>query len=86
MNIFKYLRALIFERRLKRAIKKADYFAKRSGYHFLVVFLKGRPVVLSKKSLKKHIKNGVFRTSIQNIENIALYKTYEPIIPESLKQ
>lgn len=86
MLLFKYIKAVIFEIRLKKAIKKADKFAKRSGYHFLVVMLEGRPIVKAKKSLKQLIKDGVFKISIQKIEELALYKTYEPVSPKSLKQ
>lgn len=64
-------------RKLKNAIKKADWMAKKSRAKFLVLYYKGKMLVKSKQQLKKMIKDGVFVKgfSIQKAEEIALYIT-----------
>ncbi len=72
----KKLKKIIAWLRLKRAIKKANRFHNLTGYKYLVLNYKGRPVVKSKLSLKEMIKNGELKTTIQRLEEIALYKTF----------
>ena len=71
----KKLRKYIQWLRLKHAIKKANKFHNLTGYKYLVLNYKGKPVVKSKRSLKEMIKNGELNTTIQYLEQIALYKT-----------
>jgi hypothetical protein len=65
------------ERKLRSAIKKADWLAKRSGAKFLVLRYKGGFLVKSKRELKRLIKEKRFVAGfdIQTAERIALYKT-----------
>ena len=46
-------------RKLKNAIDKADWMAKKSGAKFLVLYYQGKMLVKSKQQLKKMIKDGV---------------------------
>ncbi|MCQ2317970.1 MAG: hypothetical protein MJZ90_03505 [Bacteroidales bacterium] len=71
----KKLKKLFQQLRLKHAIKKANKFHNLTGYKYLVLNYKGKPVVKSKRSLKEMIKNGELNTTIQYLEQIALYKT-----------
>lgn len=72
----KKLRNYIQWLRLKHAVKKANKFHNLTGYKYLVLNYKGKPVVKSKQSLKDMIKNGELKTTIQHLEEIALYKTF----------
>ncbi|MBR4137823.1 MAG: hypothetical protein IKU05_05370 [Bacteroidales bacterium] len=71
----KKLKKLFQQLRLNHAIKKANKFHNLTGYKYLVLNYKGKPVVKSKRSLKEMIKNGELNTTIQYLEQIALYKT-----------
>lgn len=72
----KKLKKLFQWLRLKHAIKKANRFHNLTGYKYLVLNYKGRPIVKSRQSLKDMIKNGELKTTIQRLEEIALYKTF----------
>jgi hypothetical protein len=65
------------DRKLKNAIDKADWMAKRSGRKFLVLKYKRRLLVKSKEELKRLIKEKYFVKgfTIQQAEQIALYIT-----------
>ena len=67
----------LLERKLRAAIKKADWLAKKSGAKFLVLRYRGGFLVKSKKQLKRLIRAGHFKRgfTIQTAERIALYKT-----------
>ena len=64
-------------RKLKNAIKKADWMAKKSRAKFLVLYYNGKMLVKSKQQLKKMIRDGFFIKgfTIQKAEQIALYIT-----------
>jgi hypothetical protein len=72
----KFICAWIFDLRFKRACKRADKYAKTTGYKALVLMLGGKPVVKYRKVLKEEIKSKEWRCSLETLEKHALYKTY----------
>ncbi|MDY0200982.1 MAG: hypothetical protein RBR40_08340 [Tenuifilaceae bacterium] len=68
---------IIFELRLRRAIKEANKIKKLTKYRCYVLLVKGRPVVYSKKDLKESIARRHFKKgfTIDQLDKIALYKT-----------
>ena len=70
-----YLADILYERRLKRAIAKADNMKKLTGRVYMVLMVKGRLVVKSKKNLKQLIKMHKLDCKIQTLEEAALYIT-----------
>lgn len=56
----KYFKVLIFEWRVKRAIKKAKSDAQIYQKKFLVVVFKGKPIVVSMQGIKKLISQRRF--------------------------
>lgn len=81
MVIFRYIKALIFEFRVKRAIKKAQRAAELHKKKFLVLLVQGRPLVISKQGLRKAIARGKgFRKDFtpRKAEEIALYIAHPP--------
>lgn len=77
VNLIISIKRWYLERKLRGAIKKADWLARRSGAKFLVLRYKNGFLVKSKKQLKWLIKEGHFKSgfTIQTAERIALYKT-----------
>ena len=78
MNELKKLFArLIFGLRYKRAVRKAVQLNKQTGRKYFVVLLKGKPVVLSKKSIKYLVNTRHFKkvVKLQDIEKRALFIT-----------
>ena len=68
---------LLFNYRLKKAVKKADEFANLRPRKYLVIMYKGKPLVISKQKLKlwktqKKFKKGI---TLEQIEKGALYIT-----------
>lgn len=63
--------------RCKSAIKKANMLKETTGRTQLVLMSKGKPVVISKKTLKRSIRQHGFKKgfTIQDAEKIAIYKT-----------
>ena len=74
-HLIQLLADLIYERRLKRAIAKANNMQKLTGCVFMVLMVKGRMLVISKKNLKQLIKMHKLNCSIQALEEAALYIT-----------
>lgn len=74
-HLIQLLADLIYERRLKRAIAKANNMQKLTGCVFMVLMVKGRMLVKSKKNLKQLIKMHKLNCSIQALEEAALYIT-----------
>ncbi len=74
-HLIQLLADLIYERRLKRAIAKANNMQKLTGCVFMVLMVKGRMLVKSKKNLKQLIKMHKLNCSIQTLEEAALYIT-----------
>ena len=58
--VIKYFKALLFDWRKKRAIKKAQNDAKLYGKKFLVLVFKGKPVVVSMQGIKQMIRQHRF--------------------------
>ena len=56
----KYFKALLFDWRKKRAIKKAQNDAKLHRKKFLVLVFNGKPVVVSMQDIKKMIRQHRF--------------------------
>lgn len=56
----KYFKALVFDWRLKRAIRKAQKDANLYGKKFLVLVFGGMPVVVSMQGIKKLIRRHRF--------------------------
>ena len=73
--LIQYLADFLYERRLKRAIAKADNMQKLTGCVFMVLMVKGRLIVKSKKNLKQLIKMHKLNCSIAALEKAALYIT-----------
>lgn len=74
-HLIQLLADLIYERRLKRAIAKANNMQKLTGCVFMVLMVKGIMLVKSKKNLKQLIKMHKLNCSIQTLEEAALYIT-----------
>jgi hypothetical protein len=75
-KLLKFIKAQIFHRRLKKAIEKADRITLETGSKTLVLNHAGKPVVITKRSIKQLIHLGYFKCSAAQIEDLALYKTY----------
>ncbi len=60
MVILDYLRALLFDRRKKRAVREARRSADLYRKKFLVLVYRGRPVCVSMQGLKKLIRQKRF--------------------------
>jgi hypothetical protein len=73
----KFLKNIIFEFRLRRAIKQANAFNKLTGAKYYVLLYKGKPGVYSKAGLKASIAARKFKKGFKpaDIDRIALYKT-----------
>ena len=74
-HLIDYLADLLYERRLKRAIAKAENMQKLTGHVYMVLMVKGRLVVKAKKNLKQLIKMHKLDCKIQTLEEAALYTT-----------
>ena len=74
MNI---IQKIIFKWRYKRAVSKANRFHKATKRKYLVLILKGKPVVISKKRIRQLIATQHFRkgTTVRDIEQRAIYTT-----------
>ncbi|MCL2291219.1 MAG: hypothetical protein FWC34_11065 [Bacteroidetes bacterium] len=72
----KFIKACIYDWRVKRACKKADKYAKTTGYKVLVLLIDGKPIVKYRKVLKEEIKRKNWKCSLEMLEKRALYKTY----------
>ena len=75
-KFIKLLRAKRFQRRLKRAIKKADRLTSTTGKKYLVLNFAGKPIVKSKGELKQLVNHNYFKCDIQTLTEMAIYKTF----------
>ncbi len=81
MSIFKnikaYFRAVIFDLRFRHCRREADRRRAISGQKQLVIVLNRRPVVVSKKHIKKLVREGMYIKGVKacDIEAMAIYKT-----------
>lgn len=72
----KFFKALIFEWRLRRAIKKAQRAAQLHRKKFLVLMANGHPLVISMQGVRRAIRSGkYFRKGFtaRMAEEIALF-------------
>jgi hypothetical protein len=72
----KFFKALFFEWRLRRAIKKAQRAAQLHRKKFLVLMADGRPLVISMQGVRRAIRSGrCFRKGFtaRKAEEIALF-------------
>lgn len=77
VNLFsKYTRALLFDWRKKRAIKKAQNDANTLRRKFLVLVMDGNPVVVSMQGIKKLIRCHRFAKGFtaEKARQIAIYE------------
>lgn len=76
----KYFKALLFDWRKKRAIRKAQNDAILHRKKFLVLVFNGKPDVVSMKSIKKLIRQRYFTKDFtaEKAEQLAIYIAYPP--------
>jgi hypothetical protein len=74
--IKKTIAAYIYDWRVKRACKKADFYRKTTGYKALVLVINGKPVVKYRKTLKQELKLKKWTCYLEALEKRAIYKTY----------
>ncbi len=75
MVIIDYLRALLFDRRKKRAIREARRSADLYRKKFLVLVYRGRPVCVSMQGMKKLIRQKRFPgLTAEKARQIAIYE------------
>ncbi len=75
--MFKKLKNILFNRRLRRAIREADELSALTGLRYFVIVLDGDLKVVSKRRLKQLIDTRRFRkgTTIRDFEKRALHIT-----------
>ncbi len=75
--MLKFLKALIFDFRLRHCRREADRRRSLSGQKQLVITLDRRPVVVSKQHIKRLVREGVYRKGVTaaDIEKAAIYST-----------
>ncbi len=75
MVIIDYFRALLFDRRKKRAIREARRSADLYRKKFLVLVYRGRPVCVSMQGMKKLIRQKRFPgLTAEKARQIAIYE------------
>jgi len=74
--MIKFIKAWIYDWRVKRACKKADRYAKTTHYKALVLIIGGKPIVKYRHILKNEIKRKQWKCNIETLEKRAIYKTY----------
>lgn len=75
--MFKKLKNILFNRRLRRAIREANELSALTGLRYFVIVLDGDLKVVSKRRLKQLIDTRRFRkgTTIRDFEKRALHIT-----------
>lgn len=73
----KLIKALVFQYRLKKAIRLADERKRTTGKKQFVINLGGRPLCVSKERIRALITQRVYRrgVAVSDIAAIAIYKT-----------
>lgn len=76
-NLKNYFRAVIFDCRLRHCRREADRRRALSGQNQLVIVLNRRPIVVSKRHIKKLVREGMYRRGVTaaDIEANAIYRT-----------
>ena len=74
----KYFKALLFDWRKRRAIRKAQKNANLHGKKYLVLVLNGKPIAVSMQGIKKMIKRQRFSKDFtaETATKIAIYIAY----------
>lgn len=75
-NLKSYFRAVIFDCRLRHCRREADRRRALSGQKQLVIVLNRRPIVVSKRHIKKLVREGMYRRGVTaaDIEAKAIYR------------
>lgn len=73
----KFLKALVFDFRLRHCRREADRRRALSGQKQLVITLNRRPMVVSKQHIKSLVREGMYRKGVTaaDIEKAAIYVT-----------
>lgn len=73
----KFIKALVFDYRLKKQIRIADERKAATGKKQFVLCICGRPMCVSKAHIRRLIGEGVYRkgTTVSDIAAQAIYKT-----------
>jgi len=74
-RIAKKFKDVIFNFKLRKAIKKANRLAKLTHYRYYVILWKGEPVAIPKKTVKEWVKRRKIKVSFEKMEQSALYIT-----------
>lgn len=76
-NLKSYFRAVIFDCRPRHCRREADRRRALSGQKQLVIVLNRRPIVVSKRHIKKLVREGMYRRGVTaaDIEAKAIYRT-----------
>lgn len=76
-NLKNYFRAVIFDCRLRHCRREADRRRALSGQKQLVIVLNRRPIVVSKRHIKKLVRERMYRRGVTaaDIEAKAIYRT-----------
>lgn len=76
-NLKNYFRAVIFDCRLRHCRREADRRRALSGQKQLVIVLNRRPIVVSKRHIKKLVREGMYHRGVTaaDIEAKAIYRT-----------
>lgn len=77
VNAIRNIKKAWFNKRVEKLTRKAEERSSTTGYRYLVILLRGKPVLVKKQKLKEWIRDGTFRkgTTIQQLEKNALYIT-----------
>lgn len=75
--MFKKFKNILFNRRLRRAMREANELSALTGLRYFVIILDGEVKVVSKRRLKQLIDTRRFRkrTTIRDFEKLALHIT-----------
>lgn len=76
-NLKNYFRAVIFDCRLRHCRREAERRRALSGQKQLVIVLNRRPIVVSKRHIKRLVREGMYRRGVTaaDIEAKAIYRT-----------
>ncbi len=75
--MIRFFKRFLFARRFRRAVRRADFYAKVSGMKFLVIMPNGKLRVVSKQAVRTLVARRRFRKGVTAalIESRALYVT-----------
>ncbi len=72
----KFFKALVFNYRLKKEIRKANERKAATGKKHFVLNVCGKPLCVSKEHVRELVNRGYYRkgTTVADIAKVALYK------------